>query len=97
MYVHIINFNMNVVNVCLLTSASPLRDPLLGFLEEPMEVGEEVPAAYRPRSSKLIGGAILPELDVYLHLLVLLRQLDSSKLDKVRWEEHIHTCTCITL
>ena len=65
-------------------AGSPLRDPLLGYLEEPMELGEgEAPATYRPRSSKLVSGAILPELDVYLHLLVLLQQIDTSKLDKV--------------
>ncbi len=50
-----------------------------------MELGEgEAPATYRPRSSKLVSGAILPELDMYLHLLVLLQQIDSSKLDKVK-------------
>ena len=70
--------------VAYLCPGSPLRDPLLGYLEEPMETGEgEAPATYRPRSSKLVSGSILPELDVYLHLLVLLQQIDSSKLDKV--------------
>ena len=65
-------------------SGSQLRDPLLGYLAEPMETGEgEAPATYRPRSSKLVSGSILPELDIYLHLLVLLQQIDSSKLDKV--------------
>ena len=49
-----------------------------------MEMGEgDAPATYRPRSSKLVSGSILPELDIYLHLLVLLQQIDSSKLDKV--------------
>lgn len=49
-----------------------------------METGEgETPATYRPRSSKLVSGSLLPELDVYLHLLVLLQQIDSNKLDKV--------------
>ena len=62
--------------------ASPQRDPLLEFLDEPMEMGDETPPTYRPRSSKLQSGSILPELDVYVHLLVLLQQIDSSKLDK---------------
>lgn len=47
-----------------------------------METDEAVPS-YRPRSSKLVGGAILPELDVFAHLLVLLRVLDKNQLDKV--------------
>ena len=47
-----------------------------------MEMGD-APATYRPRSSKLVSGSVLPELDIYLHLLVLLQQIDSSKLDKV--------------
>ena len=45
---------------------------------------EEAVLSYRPRSSKLVGGAILPELDVFVHLLVLLHLLDSKQLDKVR-------------
>lgn len=47
-----------------------------------METDEAV-LSYRPRSSKLVGGAILPELDVFVHLLILLRLLDSNQLDKV--------------
>ncbi len=44
---------------------------------------DEAVLSYRPRSSKLVGGAILPELDVFVHLLVLLRLLDNNQLDKV--------------
>ena len=53
-----------------------------------MEMDEAV-LSYRPRSSKLVGGAILPELDVFVHLLILLRLLDSSQLDKV-WQSCDH-------
>ena len=75
---------MSAACLPLVLAGSPLRDPLLGYLEEPMETGEgEAPATYRPRSSKLVSGSILPELDIYLHLLVLLQQIDSRKLDKV--------------
>lgn len=49
-----------------------------------METDEAV-LSYRPRSSKLMGGALLPELDVFAHLLVLLRLLDNNQLDKVSW------------
>lgn len=49
-----------------------------------METDEAV-LSYRPRSSKLVGGAILPELDVFANLLVLMRLLDNNQLDKVRW------------
>lgn len=64
--------------------ASPLRDPLLSFLEEPMEMGDEAPPTYRPRSSKLQSGSVLPELDVFVHLLILLRLIDSAQLDKAK-------------
>jgi len=47
-----------------------------------METDETV--VYRPRSSKLVGGAILPELDAFLHLLILLRLLDADSLERVR-------------
>lgn len=47
-----------------------------------METDEAV-LSYRPRSSKLVGGTILPELGVFAHLLVLMRLLDTKQLDKV--------------
>lgn len=48
-----------------------------------METDEAV-LSYRPRSSKLVGGAILPELDLFVHLLILLRLMDSNQVEKVR-------------
>ena len=54
-----------------------------------METDEAI--VYRPRSSKLVGGAILPELDAFLHLLILLRLLDTSSLEQVRWEGQMVT------
>ena len=45
---------------------------------------DDVVLAYRPRSSKLVGGAILPELDAFLHLLIVLHQLDNNNLHRVR-------------
>lgn len=38
---------------------------------------------YRPRSSKTGQPLILPELDIFVHLLVLLRMLDEERMDKV--------------
>ncbi len=48
---------------------------------QPMETDDSI--VYRPRSSKLVGGAILPELDAFLHLLIVLRLLDCNNLDRV--------------
>lgn len=39
---------------------------------------------YRPRSSKTGQPLILPELDIFVHLLILLRMLDEERMDKVR-------------
>ena len=50
---------------------------------QPMETDEAI-LSYRPRSSKLVGGAILPELEAFAHLLVLMQLLDSNQLEKVK-------------
>ena len=47
---------------------------------QPMET-EDV-SQYRPRSSKTGQPLILPELDIFVHLLVLLRMLDEERMDK---------------
>ena len=44
---------------------------------------EEV-SQYRPRSSKTGQPVILPELDIFVHLLILLRILDQERMDKVK-------------
>ncbi len=46
-----------------------------------METEEPPPPPSRPRSSKSL---LLPELDTFLHLLILVRLLDSNNLEKVR-------------
>ena len=43
----------------------------------------EVTAPFRPRSSKAAATSLLPEVDVFIHLLLLLRLLDSENLEKV--------------
>ena len=45
--------------------------------------GEEV-SQYRPRSSKTGQPVILPELDIFVHLLILLRMLDQERMEKVK-------------
>jgi hypothetical protein len=58
-----------------------LKEQLLDYLDEPMDA-EEV-SQYRPRSSKTGQPVILPELDIFVHLLILLRMLDQERLEKV--------------
>ena len=41
---------------------------------------------YRPRSSRSGQMVILPELDVFIHLLILLRMIDEERMEKVRGE-----------
>ncbi|CAG0894497.1 unnamed protein product [Darwinula stevensoni] len=60
------------------THSNKERDALLQFIEEPMEVSEAV-SAFRPRSAKSASQPLLPEVDVYIHLLVILRLLDVSR------------------
>ena len=48
-----------------------------------MQLEEVPPPLVRPRSSKAQSASLLPELDVFLHLLVLLRLLDTQNLEKV--------------
>ena len=48
-----------------------------------METDGGVPS-YRPRTSRASVSTVLPEVDVFIHLLVLLRLLDSDSMEKVR-------------
>ena len=47
-----------------------------------METDGGVPS-YRPRTSRASVSTVLPEVDVFIHLLVLLRLLDSDSMEKV--------------
>jgi len=60
------------------THSAQQRDALLAFVEEPSEP-EEPTAAFRMRSNKAAQSPLLPEQDVYFHLLVLLRLLDANR------------------
>lgn len=45
---------------------------------------------YRPRSSKTGQPVILPELDIFVHLLILLRMLDEKRMEKVKILHNTH-------
>jgi len=38
---------------------------------------------FRPRSAKLANTPVIPEIEVYLHLLVLIHLIDNKKYEKV--------------
>uniref|UniRef100_A0A8C4ZDI4 26S proteasome non-ATPase regulatory subunit 3 n=1 Tax=Gadus morhua TaxID=8049 RepID=A0A8C4ZDI4_GADMO len=65
--------NANVLHKALAgfyTSNATARDYLLGFLEEPMETVEgDIP--FRPRTGKAAATPLLPEVEAYLQLLVV--------------------------
>ncbi|XP_045208073.1 26S proteasome non-ATPase regulatory subunit 3-like [Mercenaria mercenaria] len=58
-----------------------IRDDLLAFLDEPM-VSNGIGPQFRPRSGKLANSPLIPEIEVYLHLLVLIHLIDLKKYDK---------------
>ncbi|KAL1440366.1 hypothetical protein MTO96_001192 [Rhipicephalus appendiculatus] len=64
------------------THSSQDREALLGFLEEPMETEGVVQKESRIRSSKTSHLPLLPELDVYIHLLVLVYLIDAQRYEK---------------
>ncbi|XP_070535762.1 26S proteasome non-ATPase regulatory subunit 3-like [Ptychodera flava] len=54
------------------------KDVLLSYIEEPMETdGPGTP--FRPRSGKALALPPLPELEVYIHLLVVLYLIDNKR------------------
>ena len=60
-------------------SSSPAaKDALLAFIDEPMETAE---TSVKSRSVKTGSQPLLPELDVYLHLLLLIHLLDLKRND----------------
>ena len=59
------------------------RDMLLEYLEEPMETDET--SWFRPRSTRNTSGStILPELDVFLNLLILVKLVDNKNLTRAK-------------
>lgn len=49
---------------------------------QPMDT--EATSQYRPRSSKTGQPVIVPELDIFVHLLILLRAMDQNHMEKVK-------------
>jgi 26S proteasome regulatory subunit N3 len=70
------------VTVAYYPSTSPVKEQLLAYLDEPMDT-EDV-SQYRPRSSKTGQPVVLPELDIFVHLLILLRILDDEQMDQAK-------------
>lgn len=77
--------NSNVLRKLLLvyyptgSGGAATKNPLLDFLEEPMEVDKST-GGVRPRTGKAAALTQIPEIDIYLHLLVLIYLLDQKKL-----------------
>lgn len=68
--------NSNVLRkatASFLPATSPAKEGLLKYLDEPMETSNDV----RPKSGKVT--VLLPEVEVYLHLLLLLFLIDKEK------------------
>lgn len=65
------------------TAATPKKS-LLDYLEEPMDAVDKSAVdkspSIRPRTGKSSGLTQIPEIDIYLHLLVLIYLLDQQKL-----------------
>lgn len=59
------------------THSSVEKDALLAFIDEPMET--ESGASQRMRTGKSSSSPLLPEVDAYLHLLVLVKLIDGEK------------------
>jgi 26S proteasome regulatory subunit N3 len=60
------------------THSSNQKESLLAFIDEPMET-DSVGHAFKARSTKTAHLPLLPELDVYFHLLVLLYLIDLER------------------
>ncbi|KAK2143025.1 hypothetical protein LSH36_886g00041 [Paralvinella palmiformis] len=69
-----LNHNVLCKSVNAFISPSSVRkEPLFGFLDEPMESSDNT---VRPKSGKV---SFLPETEIYTHLLVLLYLIDNEK------------------
>lgn len=61
-------------------NSNPNRESLLKFLEEPMDTENNF--IFRPRTGKSANGPLLPELDVYIHLLVVIHLIDTKRFEE---------------
>lgn len=63
------------------THSAQQRDILLAFIDEPMETDGQA-LQFKVRSGKAALTPLLPEIDAYLHLLVLLYLIDNERHEK---------------
>jgi len=68
--------------------AAPPQNGLLDYLDEPMETDNN--STFRLRSGKAALQPVLPEVELYLHLLVLLYLLDIK-----RYQDAVKCSTCL--
>ncbi|KAI1290220.1 26S proteasome non-ATPase regulatory subunit 3 [Halotydeus destructor] len=61
------------------THNAAARDLLIAYTEEPMETEGSKDIVFKPRVGKAASQPLLPELDVYFHLLVVLHLLDLGR------------------
>ncbi|XP_069490872.1 26S proteasome non-ATPase regulatory subunit 3 [Ambystoma mexicanum] len=72
--------NLNVLHKAIqgfFTSNSTMRDFLLGFLEEPMDTEGDLP--FRPRTGKAAAAPLLPEVEAYLQLLLIVYLMNAKR------------------
>lgn len=65
------------------THAAACREELLAFVEEPMDTETGTVLVFKPRVGKGATQPLLPELDAYFHLLVVLYSLDQNRTENV--------------
>uniref|UniRef100_A0A3B4WL35 26S proteasome non-ATPase regulatory subunit 3 n=1 Tax=Seriola lalandi dorsalis TaxID=1841481 RepID=A0A3B4WL35_SERLL len=73
--------NTNVLHkaICgFFTNNATTRDFLLGFLEEPMEMAEG-DVQFRPRTGKAASAPLLPEVEAYLQLLLVVHLTNNKR------------------
>ncbi|MEQ2284937.1 26S proteasome non-ATPase regulatory subunit 3 [Ameca splendens] len=77
--------NTNVLHKALtgfFTSNATTRDFLVGFLEEPMEMADG-DIQFRPRTGKAASAPLLPEVETYLQLLLVIHLTNSKRYTEV--------------
>lgn len=82
------NILRRVINIYY-NSVPAQRDALLAFIEEPMETGNET----KVQKAKFTVTSLLPEHDVYFHLLVILYLLDLHDYKSV--SKLVRTSVCL--
>ncbi|XP_071320102.1 26S proteasome non-ATPase regulatory subunit 3 isoform X1 [Trachinotus anak] len=77
--------NTNVLHkaICgFFTNNTSTRDFLLGFLEEPMEMADG-DVQFRPRTGKAASAPLLPEVEAYLQLLLVVHLTNNKRYTEV--------------